>query len=138
MLKRSKEQTGGCGTLSLQVSGDPLPETLKYEYQQSTSVPAKQSTKWKNTNQETKGSTFMIDGLQPKDTGGVLYVRVRWPTAKDWSNWTNGTFMKWEGSTSGDDVDDEVEDDAEDEEEKGEEKEPPLPPCAPPCAPQLM
>ena len=125
MLKRSKEQTGGCGTLSLRVLGDPLPETLKYEYQQSTSVPAKQSTKWKNTNQETKGSTFMIDGLQPTATGGSLYVRVRLPTAKGWSNWTTTTFRiskkefrKWEGSASEDDVEDGVQVDAEDDEEE--------------------
>ena len=125
MLKRSKEQTGGCGTLSLRVLGDPLPETLKYEYQQSTSVPAKQSTKWKNTNQETKGSTFMIDGLQPTATGGSLYVRVRLPTAKGWSNWTTTTFRiskkefrKWEGSASEDDVENGVQVDAEDDEEE--------------------
>ena len=125
VLKRSKEQTGGCGTLSLRVLGDPLPETLKYEYQQSTSVPAKQSTKWKNTNQETKGSTFMIDGLQPTATGGSLYVRVRLPTAKGWSNWTTTTFRiskkefrKWEGSASEDDVENGVQVDAEDDEEE--------------------
>ena len=132
VLKKSKEQTGGCGTLSLQVSGDPLPERLKYEYQQSTSKGEKVGQMgWLHTNEVTEGPTFTIHGLQPAATGGSLHVRVRWPTAKDWSDWNTTTFRKWEGSAPKDDVEDGVEDDAaaaaeeeeEDEEEEEEEKE---------------
>ena len=95
------EQTGGPGTLTLKVSGEPA--RLQYRYQQTNNTI--KSGKFDQNNwslpEEVDGGLFTIRGLAPAAVAGSLYVQVR-EFAKTWRNWSEiARIKKLDGSQVG-------------------------------------